>query len=88
MTNYNFEKKRPKKMIYDKEELYDSTIQLKQKTNSLLEENHKFKAKLQQMLEDAYRKNKVISDLMAQLSNLSNAPSNIGKIQQEVIFFI
>ncbi len=76
----------PRNIIHDKEALYDNTIQLKQYANALIEENHRLKAKLQQLEEELGRKGKLLNGLMSQMGSLSNM-QGLQRMQKEVPIF-
>lgn len=66
-----------------KDVLYDNTLQLKQYTNRLTEENHRIKARGQQMEEEISRRNKIINGLMLKISK-SPGVQQMQPIQREV----
>ncbi len=76
-----FEKRKPRVIMQDKEELYDNAIQLKRSANTLREENYRLKAKIQQYEEDSMKKSKIMQELMAQLNNTASmrAPAAFHK---------
>ena len=52
----------PKKIVYDKETLYDNTIKLKQSMNNLLEENVLLKSKIKKLEYQLVKKGKLRSE--------------------------
>ena len=78
-----FEKRRPRNIMKDKEELYDNAIQLKRHTNMLREENIRLKSKIQQYEEDSAKKSKLLQEMMSQIAN-TNATPRVPAYHKEV----
>ncbi len=77
-----FAKLIPRNIAKDKETLYDNTLQLKQYANQLLEDNHRLKARVQQMEEEIGRRSKLINGLMSQIGSVGSM-QGVQKMQRE-----
>jgi regulator of replication initiation timing len=78
-----FSKRIPKNIAYDKETLYDNTLQLKVTINNLVQENMFLKAKTKKLEEEIARKGKLL-DGMATQSGSTTTLKQIGNIKQKV----
>jgi len=73
----------PKNITYDKETLYDNTLQLKVTINHLVEENIFLKAKIKKLEEEITRKGKLLDGMTIQ-SRSATTIKQIGNIKQKV----
>jgi len=78
-----FSKMIPKNITYDKETLYDNTLQLKVTINHLVEENMFLKAKIKKLEEEITRKGKLLDGMTTQSRNATTI-KQIGNIKQKV----
>lgn len=76
-------RKIPRNIVYDKETLYDNTLQLKGTVNRLIEENMFLKAKIKQLEDEITRKGKLLDGMTAQMGN-ATVMKQISNIKQKV----
>lgn len=78
-----FSKMIPRNISYDKEALYDSTLQLKMTINQLIEENMFLRAQTKKLEDEISRKNKLIDGMASQSGNATTM-KQLGNIKQKV----
>jgi len=74
----------PRKIIQDKEALYDNAIKIRRYANTLEEQNMLLKVKAYQSEEELAKKKKVINGLIAQMGNAKGV-EKLQQLQKDVL---